>query len=65
MAWLGQVPTQCQICGGPLKGAFVDGVTRGGRWAIKCLDCHRDERQGLGTGRGQMYDVKTKEKIDG
>jgi hypothetical protein len=65
MPWLSEVPKKCQICGGPLKEAFVDGATVFGPWAIMCIACHRGHGRGLGLGRGQKFDVATKEKIDG
>lgn len=63
--WMGMVPANCDLCHVPLSDKFVDGATRFGPWAIMCPGCHRDQALGLGTGRGQMYDLQTLEKIDG
>lgn len=63
--WYGPAPKQCDICHVPLTQTFVDGRTQFGPWAIMCAGCHRDQAIGLGVGRGQRYDLKTLEKIDG
>jgi hypothetical protein len=63
--WMGAVPTNCEICHIQLTQTFVDGKTAFGPWAIMCAGCHRDQGQGLGTGRGQRYDLKTLEKVEG
>lgn len=52
--WYGSKPTNCQWCGKPINGVFVDGATHRG-WAILCVPCHADHGYGLGTGRGQRY----------
>jgi hypothetical protein len=61
--WLSPPPKQCDICRQPITGRFVDGATRMGPWAIMCEDCHREVGYTLGVGRGQMFDVKTLEKV--
>jgi len=63
--WMGAKPVSCQICGTTLSDKFVDGATRFGPWAIMCPACHRDQALGLGTGRGQMYDLDSLEKVEG
>lgn len=63
--WMGGIPKKCDICGVPLEKFFIDGKTRFGAWAIMCEGCHRDQRIGLGIGKGQKFDLKTLEKIDG
>ncbi len=63
--WLGTPPTNCDLCRVKLSGKFVDGRTAFGPWAIMCSGCHRDQKIGLGTGRGQAYDLTTLEKIEG
>lgn len=63
--WMGGVPKNCDICHVPLEKTFVDGRTAFGPWAIMCEACHRDQHIGLGTGKGQKYDLKTLEKIEG
>lgn len=62
--WMGELPTNCQICHVALTQTFVDGKTRFGPWAIMCAGCHRDQRFGLGTGMGQRYDAKTGEMLN-
>lgn len=63
--WMGSTPSHCDLCRQPLAQQFVDGKTQFGPWAIMCAICHRDQAIGLGLGRGQRYDLKTLEKIDG
>lgn len=64
--WSMPVPQECDICGNAIGATFVDGKTRpGGQWGIMCDRCHRLHGVGLGTGKGQKYDSKTREKIDG
>ena len=52
--WIGTVPT-CNFCQKSLVSVFVDGKTNLGPWATMCLDCHRVNGLGLGTGLGQKY----------
>lgn len=70
--WMGEKPYNCQMnsCGKVfelVKGEveFVDGKTRYGPWAIMCVACHEKHGVGLGTGRGQKYNLETLEKVDG
>ena len=63
--WLSKPPTKCDICGSPFVGVFIDGATRQGPWGLLCLDCHERHGHGLGTGRGQMYNLKSLEKVGG
>lgn len=63
--WGGSKPSNCQLCLGKLITRFVDGKTNFGPWAIMCVACHHDHGYGLGTGKGQMYDLITLEKIGG
>ena len=62
--WLGTLDG-CQICGMEVGDTFVDGRTVHGPWAIMCEVCHKTHGVGLGTGKGQKYDTKTKEKLEG
>lgn len=52
--WLSPVG-ECDMCGVALTDKFVDGKTAMGPWAMMCLRCHREVGQGIGTGRGQVY----------
>lgn len=61
--WLSDVPPACQICNVPFHDVFIDGKTAFGPWAIMCSICHRDQGIGLGIGKGQKYDLKTKELL--
>lgn len=63
--WNGAVPKICTGCGDSLKDIFIDGKTIFGPWAIMCENCHTTHGAGLGLGRGQKYDIKTLEKIEG
>ena len=63
--WMGTVPTKCDICERPLKGKFIDGKTSMGPWANMCVSCHSHLGFGLGTGRGQLYDLTTLKKLEG
>ena len=58
---------ECDLCGLPLEDYdhFVDGKTTMGPWALMCPLCHASYGKGIGTGLGQKYDSKTKEKIEG
>ena len=53
--WIGDNPTECQICTKPIGSFFIDGKTLMGSWAIMCLLCHELVGEGLGTGKGQRF----------
>lgn len=68
--WLGEVPSNCQICQRRLEKVFYDAKIEGlsdakGSWAIVCESCFPRYAYGLGTGRGQMYEVATGRKVAG
>jgi hypothetical protein len=63
--WTGAVPTNCDICRRKLDDTWVDGRTKMGPWANMCRNCHRAHGVGHGQGKGQEYDVVTKEKVKG
>jgi len=65
--WYGTWPASCQMCNMPLDKVeyFVDGATVYGPWALMCPGCHEQDGRGLGTGRGQKYNSKTLEKVEG
>jgi hypothetical protein len=63
--WMSEPPTTCQLCQKPLRGVFIDGATVYGPWAIMCRPCHVTQGRGSGTGRGQIYNLETLEKIEG
>lgn len=52
--WFGRVPEVCDLNGCEITDIFIDGKVRRA-WANMCPTCHRMFGQGLGTGRGQMY----------
>lgn len=54
--WIGEPPTECDICGKPITDQFVDGATVKGPWACMDLECHSIYGVGLGLGRGQFYE---------
>lgn len=55
---------KCDICG-TVPQKIVDGKTRQGPWGMMCRPCHKIYGVGLGTGRGQLYDNRTGEKLEG
>jgi hypothetical protein len=66
--WMGAVPEMCQCgnCRLPLKEQFVDGRDpRTGMWGIFTVTCFKRMGGTYGTGRGQRYDAKTLEKVEG
>ena len=64
--WLSELPKNCQVCNKPLGRFFVDGkLAMHSMWAIMCEDCHNTNGAGLGIGKGQKYNTKTKEGVDG
>jgi hypothetical protein len=62
--WMGSNPT-CDICGKKPKEWFVDGKTKMGPWALMCERDFPKMGVGIGPGRGQKYDAKTMNKIEG
>ena len=63
--WTSPIPKRCDICGEDLIGTFVDGRIRAtGSWGIMCHVCSINFGVGLGTGRGQLYNVMG-EKLKG
>lgn len=56
--WQGTPPTTCDCCDCKITVAFVDGATKMGPWGMMCLGCHRTLGVGLGTGRGQKYELR-------
>jgi len=63
--WAGSEPTSCDVCHRPFKKYFIDGKTQMGPWGLLCVECHEEIGVGLGTGRGQKYDLSTLEKVEG
>ena len=63
--WTGSAISDCQICSRPVGKSFVDGRTKGGPWAIMCIDCHDQCGVGLGLGCGQKYNTETLLKVAG
>lgn len=63
--WMGSEPIRCDLCGQPFKKFFIDGKTTFGPWGLLCEDCHGNKGVGLGEGKGQKYDLKTKIKVEG
>jgi len=62
---MGTIPVKCDLCSVKLEKVFIDGQTVYGGWAILCEVCHRDQRIGLGLGKGQKFLLETLEKIEG
>ena len=63
--WMGSKPEKCDICFEPFEDVFIDGKTYMGPWGLLCRTCHSTHGCGLGTGRGQKYDLETLEKLEG
>jgi len=65
--WLGTAPDKCQVCGIDLSQLkyFIDGRLKINGWAIMCVGCHAQYGTGLGVGRGQKYEVKSRLKVEG
>lgn len=64
--WLGLPPHTCEVCQGDLGSVFIDGkIKTSSQWAVMCFSCHGSHGYGLGVGKGQKYNTKTLEKIDG
>jgi hypothetical protein len=64
--WLSE--TVCDFCGRDCRDVgktFIDGKTDRGPWGLMCSNCGIFHSVGLGTGRGQRYDSKTLEKVEG
>lgn len=55
----------CDICSAPLTVVRIDGRTVFGPWANMCVGCHAKVGVGLGTGKGQSFDVVTGRKLEG
>ena len=63
--WRGENPIACDICGhkfGTNDKSFYDFKTKMGPWGIGCQSCFQKYGNGLGTGCGQRYNLKTMEK---
>jgi len=64
--WFGSKPDACDVCGRKPTPYFVDGRLAGAHtWALMCPECFKALGVGLGTGKGQKYDSKTLEKLEG
>jgi hypothetical protein len=65
--WLGTWPAYCDLCNTDLTEQYVffDAKTKQGPWALLCQECVLDYGIGIGLGRGQMYNAKTLEKLEG
>jgi len=65
--WLGKWPARCDICAADLQstGTFFDARTKQGPWGLLCPACFENEGVGIGPGRAQEYDSKTRIKLHG
>jgi len=63
--WYGSVPTECQECTSPLVDVFYDAPTSNRIWGVICNNCFVKMGRKLGMGRGQKYDIKTLNMLDG
>jgi hypothetical protein len=61
-----KAPHECGACHGTIGSVFYDCfVPQMGMWADVCHACFKQYKCKLGTGQGQKYDTKTREKLDG
>jgi len=59
------VDTGCQVCNAEYIDFVYDARMRVGMWAYMCEDCFNEYGIGLGLGKGQKYDTKTLQKVEG
>ena len=65
--WISDYET-CDVCTKKIKDVepwFVDGKTKEGPWALMCPACFGKHGVGLGLGKGQKYNGKTADLIEG
>jgi hypothetical protein len=56
--WRGSKPTLCDICRKSFtSNIMVDGRTARGPWGLLCELCHTMFGCGIGTGKGQKYQL--------
>lgn len=60
-----QVLANCHAPGADPSTTFVDGQTVMGSWAIMGEGCFPIYGVGLGTGKGQRFNIETGEKLEG
>ena len=49
---------KCEICGKEITGGrLYDAKTKYGCWATMCNDCYIRNGVGVGTGKGQRYEL--------
>ncbi len=54
-------PERCNLCNSRLKSVWITGRLAGsGGIRDMCVTCHRESGVGMGTGRGQMWEIKGK-----
>jgi hypothetical protein len=65
--WISPTPVTCDVCDRRLGDDefFIDGKTIYGPWGIMCVTCHMMVGVGLGTGKGQKYNVSDRTKVEG
>lgn len=55
--WIGEIPTNCPICGSKMRHTMVDARIKGQTgWALIDLKCHAAHGVGVGLGKGQVYE---------
>lgn len=65
MAWMGNLPTECNYCNQKLAEHFTDGKSPMGQWGVFCDACVKRLGIKLGIGRGQRYELATGKKVEG
>lgn len=65
--WLGTVSSKCDFCNNDMKDEkfFYDFKSNFGPWGLGCEKCFKLHGCGLGTGKGQKFNMVTREKVEG
>jgi len=58
-----EATTHCDICKKPIEERFYDCKTAAGPWGSLCRSCFTSNGVGLGTGKGQLYELKGKDWV--
>lgn len=48
----------CDMCSTKIRDTYIDGKTTMGPWGNMCVRCHGFYGVGLGTGKGQRYQLQ-------
>lgn len=56
--WHSAIPTRCDLDGHEITTVFYDAKTVMGPWGNLCPACFKQYGMGLGTGKGQKYELQ-------